>query len=453
MIMKKTILFAMAVVFCACNVQVLHPDDKSYENHDWDDGNGVTTPVVLKLSSRQEQLLQQSNEFSLNLLRQVYEAETESENVIISPLSASMALSMLMNGADGETLKQMKATLGFGDWSEEDVNEFNKLMLTSLPCLDTCTQMELANSLWFQEGFPVQDAFTELNKQYFMAQVENVDFTNPATADLINAWAAKHTHDLIKKVVNPEMIADCVTLLANALYFKGVWADKFDKEQTIDEDFTSSKNVRQVVDMMHKWKNMKYCYLSDKNAQLLELDYLGGAYCMDLLLPSKDSDIPTLLKSLQADEMQTWENKFWPEDEIEYYDYEADEMKTVRQRRLEEVKVQMPKFTLRYERKLNNDIQALGMKDMFNMSLANFSRLSEIPTYVSFVKQNTFMSVDEAGTEAAAVTTIGLEGTSIGEPPKVPEMYINRPFLLFIREKQYGTILFAAVIGNPNEKK
>ena len=442
--MRKTILFAMAVVFCACNVQVTHPDDKNNETHDWGEGNGVTRPVVLKLSSRQEQLLQQSNEFTLNLLQQVYANEKKYENVIISPLSASMALSMLMNGADGNTLKQVKDALGFGDWSEEDINEFNHLLLTALPRLDTCTQTELANSLWFQEGFPVKEGFTELNKQYFMAQVENVDFTNPATADLINAWAANHTHDLIKEVVDAETIYNCVALLANALYFKGVWNDKFEKDSTRNEDFTSSKNVKQVVDMMHKQGEMKYAFLKKQNAQLLELDYLGGAYCMDLLLPGKD-DIPGLLKTIDAEEMTGWEETYWPEHKQVY---NGD---TSIWRSLNEVKLQMPKFTLRYKRELNEDLKMLGMTDMFDGNAANFSRMSDVPTYVSLVKQDTYMSVDEAGTEAAAVTVIAYEKAIA--PENMPKMYLNRPFVLFIREKQYGTILFAAVIGNPNEKK
>lgn len=449
--MKKTMfLFAVAAMCYACNVQVLNPDPKNTETHDWGNGNGNDVAVELRLTAQQQQMLEKSNDFSLNLLRQVYASETEHENVIISPLSASMALSMLANGADGETLNQVKDALGFGEWSDEDVNEFNKLMMNALPRLDTCTRMTLANSLWLQTGFPVKDDFVNINKLSFNAEVQNVDFTDPATADLINKWAADHTNDLIKKVVSADMIAECVTLLANALYFKGVWADKFDKELTQEMDFTSSKKVVQRVDMMCKQGDMKYRYLSDKKAQLLELDYLGGAYCMDILLPAEDTDIPTLLSKISADEMHTWEDKYWPEIETWVYDIDKEEEVAMTVRSLEEVKVQMPKFTLRYERELNDDLKALGMKDMFSASVANFSRLSKIPTYVSLVKQNTFMSVDEAGTEAAAVTVIGVSGISEIEP-KIPEMYMNRPFVLFIREKQFGTILFGGVIGNPNK--
>ncbi|MBR1809736.1 MAG: serpin family protein [Paludibacteraceae bacterium] len=450
--MRKTIfMLAVAAFCCACNVSVNNPDEKSYENHDWGDGNGNDVAVELRLSPQQEQILLQSNKFSLSLLRQVYENETSKENVIISPLSASMALSMLMNGADGETLSQMKEVLGLGEWTNEDVNEYNRLMLNALPRLDTCTQMTLANSLWLQTGFPVMENFVSNNKLYFNAEVENVEFADPKTADLINKWAADHTHDLIKEVVNENMIRNCVTLLANALYFKGVWADKFEKEETKDEDFMSGKGVKQVVDMMHKQAEMKYRYLSDKKAQLLELDYLGGAYCMDILLPAEGLDIPTMLASIDAEEMPKWEDKYWPEREVWTYNQETGEEKTAIRRNLNEVKVQMPKFTLRYSRELNKDLMALGMTDMFDDFKADFTRLSTIPTYVSLVKQDTYMSVDEAGTEAAAVTVIVAEATSI-VVPKIPEMYMNRPFVLFIREKKYGTILFAAVIGNPNEK-
>ena len=188
---KKMLLFAMVVICCSCNVQVQNPDPKNNENHDWGTGNGNDVAVELRLSPQQQQMLEKSNDFSLNLLRQVYANET-AENVIISPLSASMALSMLANGADGETLSQVKDALGFGEWSDEDVNEFNKLMMYALPRLDTCTRMTLANSLWLKTGFPVKDDFVNIKKLSFNAEVQNVDFTDPATADLINKWAADH---------------------------------------------------------------------------------------------------------------------------------------------------------------------------------------------------------------------------------------------------------------------
>lgn len=452
--MKKILLLAVAAtLFCACNVQVINPDNNSNEEHNWGSGNGHDTVYELRLTSQQEQMLQLTNDFSLNLLSQVYNAETSSENVIISPLSASMALSMLMNAADNQTLEQVKQTLGFADWSDQDINEFNRKLIHALPYLDTYTQLTLANSLWLSYDFPVNDDFVNTNNLYYYSKVSKVYFTDPATATLINQWAADNTQNLINNIVSPETIQDCAMVLANALYFKGVWADKFEKELTQDRDFTTSNNVRQVVDMMHKEDNMKYQYLPDKQAQLLELDYLGDAYCMDILLPSESQTISSLLSSLSAEEMSTWEDKFWPEYEYYGYDYEKDEEVLLKERRTQRVKVQMPKFALRYSRTLNDDLISLGMTDMFNPFAADFSRLSTVPTFVSFVKQDTYMSVDEAGTEAAAVTVIGFTEAS-AEPHeyKIPEMYINRPFVLFIRDRKFGTILFAAVIGNPKKE-
>ena len=424
--MKKSIIMLMAAMLCACNVQVTNPDQPS---------NGNDTAIPLRLTQEHQQMLVQSNEFSLSMLRQAYETR-ESENVIISPLSLSMALSMLMNGADTETLEQMKAGLGFKDWTDEEINRYNQLMINTLPRLDTFTKLTLANSLWIRNDFPVKEGFIDSNKLYFMAQVQNVDFHDAATADLINKWAADHTNNLIKQVVDQDLIYDCAMLLANALYFKGIWEDKFDKEMTIkDEKFTTSNNKTEQVDMMVKNAQMKYGIY--QKSQLVELDYKGGAYCMDLLLPPAGMDVQTLLKMMQAGDIMKFEENFWPE-----YEYE-----TTKWRELQDVNLYMPKFTVRYEKKLNDDLKALGMTDMFS-GMADFSRLSDIPTYVSFVKQNTYLSVDEEGTEAAAVTVIGTK-----EYAAMPtEVRLDRPFVLLIREKQYGTILFAAVIGNPNEK-
>ncbi len=449
--MKKTTLITlMAALCCSCNVQVQNPDEKSYENHNWGNGNGNDVARELRLSPKQQQMLKQSNDFSLNLLRQTYKSDTGNENVLISPLSASMALGMLMNSAAGETLQQVKEGLGMADWTDEEVNEYYHLMLNTLPCLDTCTHLSLANSLWLKNGFPVIEDFIEVNKRYFMAQVENVDFTDPQTANLINDWADKHTNGLIKEVVSPAEIANCVAMLANALYFKGVWADKFDKAETKDADFKSSKGQTQVVDMMHKEGEMKYAepLNTPVKMQIMELDYMGGAYCMDIFLPANDNEMTQLLEWLDSEYLTKMESTFWPWYEAHGM-YEPND--TVRWQNKRDVNFFMPKFTLRYSKILNDDLKALGMTDMFNPSQADFSRLSNYPTYVSFVKQDTYMSVDEEGTEAAAVTVIGYNATSI-EPIEIPVMRLDRPFVLLIRERQFGTILFAGVIGNPNEK-
>ncbi len=420
----------VAALCCACNVSISHPDDNNQNVN-----NGNDTLLELRLNAKQQQQVVQGNEFTLNMLRQTY-ANRETENVIISPLSLSMALSILMNGAEGETLQQLKDGLGFGEWSNEEINRYNQLLLYTLPKLDNYTKVMLANSLWVANGFPIKEDFVNTNKLYFQSKVRNVDFSDPATAVLINAWAAEHTNDLIKEIVDAGLIYDCVALIANALYFKGIWAEEFKAEDTKpDAKFLASDKSTQKVEMMYKHAEMKYALYN--KAQLAELDYKGDAYCMDLLLPPADMDIMTFLKSMQAEDIMNFEQNYWPEKTYGNTTY----------RNLENVDLYMPKFRLHYERMLNNDLMALGMTNMFSPS-ADFSRLSNIATHVSFVKQNTFLSVDETGTEAAAVTVIGVKETAA-----MPTMMeLNRPFVLFIREKKYGTILFAAVIGNPNEK-
>jgi serpin B len=155
--------------------------------------------------------------------------------------------------------------------------------------------------------------------------------------------------------------------------------------------------------------------------QLVELPYKGDKYCADIVLPAKDTDIRAWLKKLNAEKWQQMLAKAY---------------KT-------ELSVTLPKFSLNYNRTLNEDLQALGMKDAFGRQ-ADFSRLSEIPAFISLIKQYTFLQVDEEGTEAAAVT-IGLMDKNAASMGFVAD----RPFLFVIREREQGTILFTALIGHP----
>lgn len=392
-------------------------------------GNGVKQTKALQFSPAEKQMVQHCNDFSFNLLAQAA-ANEQSENIILSPLSASMLLGMLMNGADGETLAQIREMLGFEDASIEDINDYYRQLIDVLPALDQHTLLNLANGIWVVERFPLQADFVQACKQSFDAEAKNVPtFVDDNVLADINRFAATHTNNRIKDIINRQMVDDnTVMALVNALYFKAKWQDKFQSSQTREQTFTTLLGNQIQTDFMHRTKEMRYSEGDDY--QLVELPYKGGKYCADIILPAAGIDIRTFVASMDE---QRWQ-----------------EMTTYMEN--PEVELALPKFSLKYNRRLNDDLQALGMIDAFSDITADFSRLSNTPSYLSLVHQYTFMQVDEEGTEAAAVT-IGLGGEKSVVPMEFRRFIADRPFLFVIRERDYGTILFTALIGHPEMQK
>lgn len=390
-------------------------------------GNGVSQPRKLQLSVAEQGLVQDCNDFSFNLLAQAASSEKQ-ENIILSPLSASMLLGMLMNGADGETLAQMQQVTGFEDDATiEEINAYYKQLIEVLPALDTETTVRLANGIWVREDFPVIEDFIQACKQSFEAEAKNVPtFVDNNVLNEINRFAAQHTNNLIKQVIDPSMVDENTAMaLVNALYFKAKWQDKFKKADTKPQVFTTLNGEQIQAKMLHRTGSMRYG--EDKDYQLLELPYKGGKFCADIILPAKGIDIRKWVEDLDAERWQQMLNgTSYPE-----------------------VEMALPKFALKYSRRLNDDLKALGMSDAFGAK-ANFSRLSKEDTYVDLIHQYTFMQVDEEGTEAAAVT-IGIVAPKAADIPQ--KFFVaDRPFVLLVREKDYGTILFAAIIGHPEWK-
>ena len=392
-------------------------------------GNGVKQTKALQFSPAEKQMVQHCNDFSFNLLAQAA-ANEQSENIILSPLSASMLLGMLMNGADGETLAQIREMLGFEDAPIDEINDYYRQLIDVLPALDQHTLLNLANGIWVVERFPLQADFVQACKQSFDAEAKNVPtFVDDNVLADINRFAATHTNNRIKDIINRQMVDDnTVMALVNALYFKAKWQDKFQTSQTSKQTFTTLLGNQIQTDFMHRTKEMRYSEGDDY--QLVELPYKGGKYCADIILPAQGIDIRMFVASMDE---QRWQ-----------------EMTTYMEN--PEVELALPKFSLKYNRRLNNDLQALGMIDAFSDITADFSRLSVVPSYLSLVHQYTFMQVDEEGTEAAAVTIGVVEPTS-ALPLEFRRFIADRPFLFVIRERDYGTILFTALIGHPEMQK
>lgn len=378
---------------------------------------GPIAALPRPLSIAEERLVASGNDFSFALFDKVSNAQPNS-NVFISPLSASIALGMTINGAAGETLAEMRAALRLGDLSEQAVNEGYRDLKTLLLGVDPTTQLRIANSIWHRAEFPFEQSFLTTAKSYFDAEVAGLDFDSPAAVASINDWAKRATNDRIPTVLE-KIDVNTVMFLINALYFKGVWQHQFDPARTREQNFTSIDGAKAPVPLMSQDGEFKY--LSTPEVQVVDLPYGNTAFTMTVLLPAPGQDINAFVANLSRERLAEW-------------------LSGLREGR---VIVELPRFSLKYERILNEELKALGMRAPFFGGGADFTRMSPLgrDLFIQFVKQNTFVAVDEVGTEAAAVTTVG-----IGIVSAPPAIRVDRPFVFAIRERFSGAILFIGKI-------
>src|SRR5438067_4653645 len=373
------------------------------------------------LSASEQQLIDAGNDFAFSLFRQLGDA-TPGANIFVSPLSASLALGMTMNGAAGSTFDAMRTTLGFGAIGNDGINAGYHGLIALLESLDASTQLGIANSIWYRQGLAVNASFLNATKSAFDAEVQPVDFGNaPATLATVNGWVNTQTHGRIPSILESIDPSDVMYLL-NAIYFKGSWRLRFDSAQTQNAPFHAADGVSRTVRLMHKQDTL--LYLETPAFQAADLAYGNGAFRMTILLPTAGTNIDAFAASINRTDWNAWTQSFHSRKII----------------------LELPRFTVAYERKLNDDLTAMGMGIAFDPQRADFSRIASVAPdrlFISFVKQKAFVAVDEVGTEAAAVTAVGISVTSA---PVIPTMRVDRPFVFAIRERLSGTILFMGKI-------
>ena len=385
-----------------------------------DPSRGVNeiTQLPRALSAAEVEIIGASNRFAFDLLAQ---ANRAGENLFLSPLSASMALGMTMNGAAGETWNQMRDVLGFGSLTQEEINASYESLLELLVALDPSVETALGNSVWTRLGFPVHADFLDSVRETFDAEVAELDFANPAASLRINEWVKAATNGRIENIVPDVIHRNVVMYLINAIYFKGSWTFRFDSSETRPEPFYLDDGSTRTVPLMSLRGD--FPYLENDRYQAMDLPYGGGAFSMTVLLPLPGVSVDSLAASLDAAELEDIAGGF----------HDAD------------VLLFLPRFRMAYERTLNDDLAALGMVDAFDADLAEFTRLSPVESlFISKVKQKSWVDVNEEGTEAAAATMVELRVVSSG-----PVVRADRPFLLFIRERLSGTVLFAGKLASP----
>jgi len=374
------------------------------------------TPLQLRVGLQKRVV--QDNEFALDLLRKTI-AEVKDTNVFISPLSVSIALGMTLNGANGDTRNQMETALKMSGLSVDDINEYYKVMQTDLPAIDPKTKLSLANSIWYKTGYEVKKSFLEINKNYFNAEVQDLDFGQKWAVDTINNWCTRKTNNLIKNVLD-YIPGDAVMYLINAVYFKGIWKTQFDKDKTFKTDFTNEAGVKVKVNMMQLKDT--FAYSEDDFAQYLDLPYGNNAFSMTVLLPKTGKTTDDVLNYMTGEKWTTMISGMTKQ----------------------EVDAYLPRFTTKNKFLLNEPLKKMGMTDAFT-SDADFTNIADDELMISRVIHDTYIDVNEEGTEAAAVTVVEIVKNSM---PMNPVVQVNKPFLFVIREKSTGIILFIGKMGN-----
>ena len=389
-------------------------------------GPGGQPPLVTELpralSTAELRIVDGANAFAFDLLRESTRRLPADSNAFLSPLSASMALGMALNGANGETFNGMQTALKLGGMTEAEVNQGYRDLIALLGDLDSRTEMKIANSMWGHEGFTIEPAFIDAGKTFFDAEVKTLDFGSPSAVPTINDWVSGKTNGRIPKLLD-QISDEEILFLINAIYFKGKWREAFDPKDTENGPFQAADGRTRTAALMSQTDTLRYDETADYQA--VDLLYGNGSFAMTVLLPKAGRTPAAVLAGLTPTAWRDLAGRF----------------------RDANVHLTLPRFKMEYSRRLNEDLTALGMGIAFDDTRADFYRIADVRParlYLTRVDQKTFVEVNEEGTEAAAATAVGVGVTSA---PEVVEMRVDRPFVFAIRERLSGTVLFLGTMN------
>lgn len=412
LVLALTVLLVMPAGFTACSKEKVEPG-----------------PKEIRLSAEQFELIEDNTVFAFELLRQVASDADAEENVFISPLSVSLALAMTLNGAEGETLDAMRQAMQLTGLGMEEINEAYKRLMADLLSVDPRVVLNIANSIWYCESFQVQPPFIEINRHYYDAEVEALDFNSSGAVEAINRWVAEKTNDLIESIIE-EIPQQAVMYLVNAIYFKGDWRYAFDKDETAPDSFILSDGSVVQVPVMHQQAGLAY-HVSERFTAA-ELPYGRGNYSMVVLLPNEGFTVDQVIESMDR---QAWAALTGGLDMPIQLD------------------VKLPRFRFAFEQKLKPALSRMGMELAFTPFEADFSGINpDADLFINEVFHKAFVDVNEEGTEAAAVTAVEVGVTSIGGPTSPIPFHVNRPFLFLIKEKYTNAVIFAGRVMLPTEE-
>ncbi|KAL2081793.1 hypothetical protein ACEWY4_021611 [Coilia grayii] len=385
-----------------------HGKDEAHPHHEGED-------------SKCHKLMEPNADFAFALYKKLNALpDSQSKNVFFSPVSVSMALSLLALGARDETLSQLYATLGYTSLTPAEINEGYEHMIHMLGHGRGQLQLDVGSALAIREGFQILDKFLEDAKHYFESEAFTVDFSKPeVAAEEINKYIARKTHNKITDMVSG-LDPDTLMMLVSYVHFRGKWEKHFDDKLTHKADFHVDENTKVTVDMMQRMGRYDLYEDQDNFTTVLMLPYRGNASMM-IVLPD-EGKMSEVEASICKHHLQHWHNSLFRRS----------------------VDVFLPKFSISAHYPLKDVLTEMGIVNAFS-DAADFSGISDkAKVKVSKVSHKAVLSVDERGTEAAAATTIELM------PMSMPSIIrLDRPFLVFILEDSTKSILFMGKITNP----
>ena len=347
--------------------------------------------------------------FALSFFQRANEIVDYDQNLVVSPYSAGVALSMLAEGAEGQTRAEFDDALNGCMFKAEDLGSNDSIVVKS------------ANSVWVGDNFSIKNKYVNLLEKEYDVFVTTQDFRDPATVQAINNWCSENTEGKINKVID-RLGSNDVMVLINALYFNAPWQKAFDEEATADRMFYGVVEDKKIPMMAQRGK---FRYAQYMDCQMIELPHAGERYAMYIVLPPANWDANAIIPYIGESAFDA-----------------AMGMLSTR-----EVILTMPKFKLETSLVLNKALQKMGVEAAFS-GAADFKGIAATGNLaLDMVKQQCYIDVTEQGTEAAAVTVAQVRLTSAGIN-SVARMTVDRPFLFFIRDTQDGNILFAGKIVN-----
>jgi serpin B len=369
-----------------------------------------------------------NNSFALNIFKSVCANDSQPTNVFISPMSIYYALSLTGMGARSETFNAFQTTLGQEGFDRQTMLDAIAGLYNDIIPTDNKVTVEIANSVWPKEGFPINQGYIDTARLYFKADVQNLDYSSPEAVNILNTWIEEKTNGKIQKMLSV-LPSDIVLALVNAIYFKGDWKYQFDDTSNYSGSFLKEDGSQEEVTFMKQRADFNFTENSIFSS--IQMPYIDSNYYMVVLLPNAGSNTDDIISQLDDENWANWMNSF----------------------SYQKVNVVFPKFKYSYgTRELNQELKDLGLSVAFS-DMADFSGITERSVKIDQVLHKAFIEVNEKGSEAAAATVVTIIETSVN-PNDNPEKYFNadHPFVFAICEKKSNSILFMGKLAYPAQE-
>lgn len=379
-------------------------------------------PVI---TQEQSDLVAAENDFAFSLLTKLYGQDTYT-NTSISGTSAYIALCMLANGAKSPCLEEMMTAMGLDGQDIKTINQLNSKFIHKQYGDDI--NIVNSNSVWVGKDAMLVDDFANTMETQYSATAEKIDFSDEKSPETINGWVEKSTNGKIKDLVSYDEIKDALMMLINALYLKAPWTNTFNSKLTSDQDFVTLPGKSVKVKMMNRVGF--YQYHKGDGFDIVRLPYgQKEELAMYIVLPEAKDGLITL---------------------SEFFDRKEFELQLAKMKDTE-INLQLPRTKIEFEADLVPLLKKMGMNAIFDSSISDLSGMVANPqnAFVSLIKHKTYINIDEAGTEAAAVTAVEMVGSAAPGEKEPKEFKVDHPFMTIIRDEATGEVVFSAFVTEP----